>query len=94
MSLVTLPEPLQVLIAGFIATLVTEGLKALGAVFGVDLSGKAALVTAAIVTAVVFFLNALLAQIPPEFEPVANAILALLVAIGVHRQLVRFGGSV
>lgn len=94
MSLVQLPEPLRVVVAGFIATLVTEGLKALGALFNIDLSGKAALVTAAVVTAVLFFIDALLAKIPPEFEGIANAILALLIAIGLHRQLVRFGGSV
>jgi hypothetical protein len=93
MSLVTLPEPLRAVVAGLIATLVTEGLKSLGALFGIDLSGKAAAVTAAIVTAVLFFIDSLLAQIPPEFEAVANAIFALLIAVGIHRQFVRFGGN-
>lgn len=96
MKLVELPSELQAVLAGLIGSLVTEGLKALGNVFGVDLSGKAAVVTAAIVSALVFFANALLAKIPPEFEGAANAIFLLLVsllgAFGVHRQLVRFGG--
>lgn len=96
--LVRLPDELKVIIASFITLLVTEGLKALGALFSLDLSGRVAAVTAAIVAAVVFFADALLAKIPPEFEGVANSILLLLVSIlsayGLHRQLVRLGGHV
>lgn len=97
MSLVKLPEELKMILAGFVGMLVTEGLKALGNLFKVDLSGNAAAVTAALVTALVFFADALLAKIPPEFEGVANAIFMLLVSVlgayGIHRQFVRFGGS-
>lgn len=97
MSLVTLPNELKLILLPIIATLVTEGLKALGALFGVDLSGRAAAVTAAIAGALFFFADALLANIPAGAEPVANALLGLLVVIltsyGIHRQLVRFGGQ-
>jgi hypothetical protein len=98
MKLVQLPTELKAILAGFVAMLVTEGLKALGDVLHIDLSGKVAAVTAAIVAAIVFFLDALLAKIPPEFEGVASALLFLLVTVlsayGIHRQLVRFGGNV
>lgn len=98
MKLIQLPTELQAILAGAIGALVTEGLKALGNLFHIDLSGKAAAVTAAIVTALVFFANALLAKIPAEYEGLASSIFMLLVAalgaFGVHRQLVRFGGNV
>jgi hypothetical protein len=94
---VKLPEELKVIILPLITALVTEGLKAIGALFGVDLSGKAAAVVAAIAGALFFFADALLAKIPPEFEGVANAVLMLLVSIlgayGIHRTAVRFGGN-
>ena len=93
MNLITLPEPLRVVVAGFIAALVTEGLKALGNLFNIDLSGRAAALTALVVTAVLTYIDALLATVPPELETVVNLIFALLIAFGVHRQLVRFGGS-
>ena len=96
MRLVQLPEELKAILAGFVAVAVTEGLKALGALFGIDLSGKVAAVTAAVVSVIVFFADAFLARIPAEYEGVANAVLMLLVTIlsgyGLHRQLVRFGG--
>lgn len=98
MGLIQLPDELKVIIAGFVTLFVTEGLKALGNLFGVDLSGKVAAVTAAIVGVIVFFADVLLAKIPPEAEGVANAVLLLLISIlgayGLHRQLVRFGGTV
>jgi hypothetical protein len=98
MTLVKMPEDLKAILAGFIGMLVTEGLKALGDLLHIDLSGNAAAVTAAIVTAIVFFADVLLAKIPPEFEGVTNSILLLLVAIlsayGIHRQLVRFGSHI
>jgi hypothetical protein len=96
MSFVKLPDELKVILVPFVTLLVTEGLKALGSLFQIDLSGKAAAVAGAICGALFFFADALLAKIPPEFEGVANALLMLLVSIlgayGLHRQLVRFGG--
>jgi len=98
MKLVVLPDELKAILVPFVTLFVTEGLKALGNLFGVDLSGKAAAVAGAICGALFFFADVLLARIPPEFEGVANAVLMLLVSIlgayGLHRQLVRFGGNV
>ena len=98
MKLVVLPDELKAILVPFVTLFVTEGLKALGQLFGVDLSGKAAAVAGAICGALFFFADDLLARIPPEFEGVANAVLMLLVSIlgayGLHRQLVRFGGNV
>lgn len=96
--LVQLPEELKAILLPFITFLVTEGLKALGGLFGVDLSGKVSAVVAAIAGALFFFADVLLAKVPPEFEGVANALLMLLVSIlsayGLHRQFVRVGGRV
>jgi hypothetical protein len=95
--LVTLPNDLKLILTPFVAFLVTEGLKALGALFGVDLSGRAAAVTAAVAGALFFFADSLLARIPPEGEAIANGALAFLVVIlsayGIHRTAVRFGGN-
>ena len=95
--LVQLPSELKLILTPFVAVLVTEGLKAIGALFGIDLSGRAAAVTAAVAGALFLFADNLLAQIPPAAEPFANGLLTFLIVIltayGVHRQLVRFGGN-
>ena len=97
MRLIQLPEPLKVLVAGFVGVLVTEGLKALGALLGRDLTGASAAIAASLTTAILLFADTLLAFILPKYEQMATLILELLVAIlggfGLHRQLVRFGGS-
>ena len=98
MYLVQLPNELKLIIAPFITLLVTEGLKALGALFGVDLSGRAAAVSAAVVASVFVFADMLLAKVPAGAEPLVAGALDFLVVImsayGIHRQLVRFGGNV
>ena len=87
---VPIPDDFKVILAAGVGWIVTEGLKALGALFKIDLSGKAAAVTAALVTAIVFFANELLAKIPAQYDPVVSSIFALLVAVlgayGIHRQ--------
>jgi hypothetical protein len=95
--LVTLPNDLKLILTPFVAFLVTEGLKALGALFHIDLSGHAATVTAAVAAALFLFADSLLAQIPAQFEPFAEGLLTFLVVIlsayGIHRTAVRFGGN-
>ena len=95
MKLVQLPPELVSILNGFVILFVTEGLKALGDLLGIDLSGKAAAVTAAIVGVIVFFADALLANIPADYEPVATAVLMLIVTIlsayGLHRTAKRIG---
>lgn len=95
---VKLPDELKLIVIPFVTMLVTEGLKVVGSWFGLDLSGKAAAVAAAICGALFFFADALLAKVPPEFEGVANAVLMLLISIlgayGLHRQALRLSGRV
>lgn len=97
MRLVQLPDELKVLVLLLVTPLVTEGLKSLGDLLHIDLSGKSAAVAAALCGALFFFADALLAHVPPQYETIANALLGLLVVIlgsfGVHRTAVRFGGN-
>ena len=90
------PE-LQAIIIGLLTVLVTEGLKALGALVKLDLSGAAAAVTAGVVALVLTTVNALLGFVPPEYHELARGIMAFLIVVlssfGVHRQLVRFTPS-
>ena len=79
--LIELPEELKVLLAIGVTVIVTEFLKFLGAKFGIDLSGYSAQVTAAVVAAVLVFVNGLLAQIPAEAAPIVQQLLGLLVVV-------------
>lgn len=78
---VQLPDKLAGLIAVGMIYLVTEGLKALGGVFHVDISGAGSVIAAALTTAVVAFLNGWLALVPEAWAPVANQILTLIVLL-------------
>jgi hypothetical protein len=80
-SALTVPLVLQALIAAAIGWLVTQGLKSLSTVIKYDLSGAATAITGALVTAVIFFLNALLAAIPADAREPVSVALALLVSI-------------
>ncbi|MFZ5856768.1 MAG: hypothetical protein ACOYZ6_08055 [Chloroflexota bacterium] len=86
---VTLPTELEALLAAGIGFLVTAGLKSLSILLGKDLSGWAAVITASIVTTVVYFFNALLSAVPPEAAPSVAIALTLLVSIlsafGIHK---------
>ncbi len=66
------------LISALVSFLVIEGLKELAALFGVDLTGQAAAITAVIVTAIVALLNGLLIQIPANLVPFAEELQRLL----------------
>jgi hypothetical protein len=93
-KLIELPVEIQAVIAAGIGFIVTEGLKALSQVLGKDISGAGAAITAALVTAVIVFANALLAIVPAEYQSLAQALLGVLVAVlgafGIHRQFRRF----
>lgn len=79
------------LIIGFVTVVVTFGLKAMVKEWGIDLTGKATQITAAIVTAIFEFLNGLLASVPPAWFPVVVSglgfLTALLTAFGVASYL-------
>jgi Flp pilus assembly protein TadB len=95
-KLVELPSELvSLLILVPVTFLVTEGLKALSNLIGRDISGAASYIVAGLVAAVMAFVNALLALIPAEYEPIVAAIFNLVVllfgAAGLHRTVKRFG---
>lgn len=79
--LIELPEELKVLIAIGVTMLVTQFLKWLGSFVNVDLSGYAAQVTAGVVAAVLVFINALFSNVPSEYAPIVQQLLALLVVV-------------
>lgn len=91
---IALPTELQALIAAGIGYLVTQGLKSLSTLLKADLSGWGSAITGALVTAVVYFFNALLSAIPvPAQQPVSIALLlivAILSAFGIHRTVKGF----
>lgn len=86
-----LPEALKLLLASGVAFLVTEGLKVVGGWLKADLSGAAAAIAAALTTAIVVFIESLLALVPEQYREAVGAIFALLIALlgafGIHRQL-------
>jgi hypothetical protein len=94
MSDVDLPAELQALIAMGIGYLVTQGLKSLSKLVGVDLSGWGAAIAASIVTTVIYFFNALLSAVPANAAPSVSIGLTLLVSIlgafGVHATVKGF----
>lgn len=89
-----LPSELQGLIAAGVGFLVAEGIKSLSALLGKDLSGYAAAISAALTTAILLFSSALLSAVPAEYQETVRAALMLLVAVlgamGIHRQVKRF----
>ena len=80
-KLVALPDPLKALLAVGVTFLVTEFLKVLSAAVGRDLSGYSAQVSSAVVASLLVLADALLSHIPAEFEPIAGAILNLVVVL-------------
>jgi len=79
---------LQALILAGVTYIVVEGLKSLGGVFNIDLSGAATAVTAAVMAVVLAGLSGVLAWIPPQYHEVAQVVMSLIVVIfgsfGVH----------
>jgi len=88
---VTLPTELQALLAAGIGFLVTAGIKSLSTLLKKDLSGWASVLTASIVTTVVYFFNAILSAVPANAAPSVAIALTLLVSIlsafGVHNTI-------
>lgn len=84
-------DTLAQLIIGVVTAVVTFGLKAMLKEWGVDLTGKATQITAAIVIAIFEFLNGFLASVPPAWFPVVVSglgfLTALLTAFGVASYL-------
>ena len=72
---------LQALILAGVTYLVVEGLKSLGGVFGIDLSGAGAAVTAAVMAVVLASLSGLLAWVPVQYHEVAQVVMSLIVVI-------------
>lgn len=75
--LVVLPIEIKALLT----YLLTQGIKALLALFGKDVSGWASAFTAVAVGAVLFFIEGLLALVPEAYAESVNAGLAFIVVI-------------
>ena len=90
-SPLTLPIELQAMVAALIGYLVTQGIKSLSALIGFDLSGWSAVLTASIVTTIIYFITALLSAIPVSAQPSVAIGLTLLVSIfgafGIHNTV-------
>lgn len=90
-QLVFLPDELKALLAIAMTVAVTQALKWLSAQVGFDLSGYSAQVAAALVAAVLVFVNGFLAKIPAEFAPIAQQVFALVVVVlaskGLYKSL-------
>ena len=80
-NLVQLPEELKALLALFVTYAVTQALKWLSAQLHYDLSGYAAQIAAALVAALLVFVNAVASNVPAEFAPIVNQLLILVVVI-------------
>lgn len=91
--LIELPDELKMLLGAVVTLYVTQFLKWASAQLGVDITGRSAEFSAAIVGAVLVFVNAALTNVPVEFVPVANQLLALLVvvlgAFGLYDKLLK-----
>lgn len=77
----TVPAAVETYLNLGIIFLVTLGLKSLSGLLKRDLTGYAAAISASIVSAVIFFFNALLSAVPAGSQPVVGAILYLIVTI-------------
>ena len=80
-SLIELPDPLKALLLIGVTFVVTQLLKLLGDAIKVDLSGYTAQIASAVVASILVIVNALLAKIPAEMEPIAAAVLNLIVVL-------------
>lgn len=69
------------LIIGLVTAAVTFGLKAVAQEWGIDMTGKATQLTAAIVLTIFEFINGILALVPPDWFAVVVAGLGFLTAL-------------
>lgn len=89
-----LDPQLQAMLLALVTLLVTDGLKALGELLKIDISGAASAIVAAVVALVLAVINGLFGFVPPEFHEVVRVIMQLLITIlsayGAYRQLKNF----
>ena len=82
--IVTLPLELKAALTYF----TTQGIKAVLGLFGKDMAGMTAAITAVIVGTLLFFIEGAIALVPVEYADTVGAFLALLVsllsAFGLH----------
>lgn len=85
---VSIPVDLEGLIKLGVIFFVTQGLKSISQRAGKDITGWASAISASLVSSIVLFFNSLLSLVPQNGQPLATAILSLLVTIfaafGVH----------
>ena len=87
---------LPIEIKGLLTFLITQGLKAFFNLIGQDFDKAGAALVALVVGSVVFFIEGLLALVPPESLPLVEAIIGLLVALlsafGIHYTYAKVRG--
>ena len=86
---------LPIEIKALLTYLITQGIKALLALFGKDIEGVAAAIAAVAVGSIVFFIDGMLALVPVEYIDSVSAFLALIVsllsAFGIHYSYKNLG---
>jgi len=79
---------LPIEIKAFLTFAITQGIKAVLALFGKDMSGMTSAVAAVVVGSILFFIEGVLALVPAEYADSVSAFLALVVALlsafGIH----------
>ena len=78
---VTIPAELEVLFAGLVGMVVTQGLKSLFGNFGLDIAKTATIVTAGIVTGIVGFANQWLVLLPEAAKEPTRLAFTLIISI-------------
>lgn len=92
-----LPIEIVGLITIGVGFLVTQGVKGALALFGIDLSGKAAALTAVLVGVVVLFVQGIVGMFPPETQEMVATVLGALTLIlgmfGAHKTMKSLAGK-
>ncbi len=79
---------LPIEIKALLTYLITQGVKSLLAMFGKDMAGMTAAISAVVIGSILFFIEGMLALVPAEYADSVSAFLALVVsllsAFGIH----------
>jgi hypothetical protein len=76
-----IPQPIQLLFWSAVLWATVNGLKNLGEWFGRDLSGAGTVLALAVTGSVLYFINAILAALPADIQPIVATALGLVVML-------------
>ena len=89
--MIALPDTLKV----FLTFIVTQGVKSLANLCNRDIKGWGSVATVVVVGSVIFFVEGMLAIVPPESQKLIGGIVAFLAVLvssfGVHRTIKTIG---